>query len=92
MQKILQGETLFDKEILANAKNKINTHHGHSNIRPNFIRGRCTLKEKIEVEQKVGELLWEKELKILRIKGVVCLESSPFVFELQGVEDLFEVK
>jgi G3E family GTPase len=40
----------------------------------------------------VGYLLWESGFKILRIKGVFCLKANPFVLELQGVEDLFEIK
>lgn len=42
-------------------------------------------KSKAELEQHVGELLWESGLKILRIKGVFCIKDHPFVFELQGV-------
>jgi hypothetical protein len=28
----------------------------------------------------------------MRIKGAICLPGHPTVFELQGVEDVFEVK
>jgi hypothetical protein len=27
------------------------------------------------VEQKIGELLWESGMKILRMKGIFCLEE-----------------
>jgi hypothetical protein len=44
-----------------------------------FLRGRATAGSKGALEKMVGELLWESGLEILRIKGVVCLESSPTV-------------
>ena len=47
-------------------------HHGHT-LRPIFIKGKCTLKSQLEVEQHLGELLWESGLQIMRIKGAICL-------------------
>jgi hypothetical protein len=31
-------------------------------------------------------------LKVLRIKGAYCLEKCNTVYELQGVDEIFEVK
>ncbi len=44
------------------------------------------------IEQRIGELLWESGMVILRMKGVFCVEGEEHVLELQAVEDLFEVK
>jgi G3E family GTPase len=44
------------------------------------------------IEQRIGELLWESGMVILRMKGVFCVEGEENVLELQAVEDLFEVK
>jgi G3E family GTPase len=69
----LQGDTLFNQDILIDIKNELNDQHHHQNIKSIFLRGNCKLSDKLEIEHKIGELLWESGLKILRIKGIICL-------------------
>jgi G3E family GTPase len=73
----LEGKSLFctdwEGQLVANEP----AHH--PGVRPVFLRGRATAGSKGALEKMVGELLWESGLEILRIKGVVCLESSPTV-------------
>ena len=57
-----------------------------------FIKGKCTFTNQLELEQAMGMILWESGMNILRVKGVICLKELATVLELQGVEDLFEVK
>jgi hypothetical protein len=56
---ILKGESLFSKDTLLQLQTiPVNHHVGHK-IKPAFLKGRCKLKSKLEVEQAVGQLLWE---------------------------------
>ena len=64
----------------------------HHKVKPVFVKGHCGFKDQLEAEKAVGELLWESGLTIHRIKGVLCLDDCDYVLELQGVEDLFEIK
>ena len=91
VKQLFREEGLFSKEGLVGMSEEKVEHHGNK-LRPVFVRGRCGLKSKLEVEQMLGELLWESGLAVMRIKGVVCLEGFEKVLELQGVEDVFEVK
>lgn len=87
----LEGKSLFSTDWERQLVGSQPTHHP-GGVRPVFLRGRATAGSKGELERMVGELLWQSGLEILRIKGVVCLQDSPTVLELQGVEDIFEVK
>ena len=40
--------------------------------------------DKMAFECRVGTLLWESGLQVMRIKGAICLADSPNVYELQG--------
>jgi hypothetical protein len=53
----LSGESLFDKSMLQ--KLQLNSSHNHHHkIKPIFIQGKCLLKSKTDIEQRVGSLLW----------------------------------
>jgi G3E family GTPase len=46
-----------------------------------------------QLEINLGELLWENEtIKVLRMKGLIDIEGDEYMYSLQGVEDIFEVK
>lgn len=69
---LFKGKSLFSKESLLGLNTESVEHHGNK-IRPIFIKGKSTLNSQLEIEQTLGELLWESGLNIMRIKGVVCL-------------------
>ncbi len=48
----------------------------HEGITSYTLRGKANSKTKNEFECSVGELLWESGMKILRIKGIVCLDDN----------------
>lgn len=69
---MLHDSTLFSKDILLKANSEAsNSHHHH--VRSHFISGNCKIKDQHAAESITGELLWESGLKILRIKGILCL-------------------
>ena len=67
-------------------KQKIEANHGHHHhgIDSIFIKGAPTAQDKINFEIRVGNLLWESGLKVMRIKGAICLPDSENIYELQG--------
>ena len=81
---MFRGVSLFSRDGLTNINEEKVEHHGNK-IRPVFVKGKCTLKSQLEVEQSLGELLWESGINVMRIKGAICLDNHPTVFELQGV-------
>ncbi|CAD8206723.1 unnamed protein product [Paramecium octaurelia] len=40
---------------------------------------------------KVGQMLWEEGLNIMRIKGLLFCKDEQVMYSLQGVEDIFEI-
>ena len=55
---MFRGNSLFSREGLNNITEEKVEHHGNQ-IRPVFVKGKCTLKSQLEIEQTLGELLWE---------------------------------
>ncbi|KAM3132516.1 hypothetical protein pb186bvf_015329 [Paramecium bursaria] len=45
-----------------------------------------------EWEILFGILLWESDLQIIRLKGLLQVEDDQFAYQLQGVNDTFEIK
>ena len=56
-------------------------HHGIDSI---FLKEGILNMTKNEFECRIGELLWESGLKVMRIKGAISLHDSEKVYELQG--------
>ena len=74
----LSGENMFNLNDLKKLEGKGgHHHHGIDSI---FLKeGELSL-TKNEFECKIGELLWESGLKVMRIKGAISLADSANVF------------
>lgn len=64
--------------------------HDHKGIMSVYLKGQAKFATKSELEYAVGNLLWESGIKILRIKGAICLADSPHIYELQGYVSVYE--
>ncbi|KAL4510094.1 hypothetical protein ABPG72_010287 [Tetrahymena utriculariae] len=79
--------------------NKISQEHEHDHVHAEgdiqyqFFEYATNPFDEQQLEIKLGELLWENEkIKVLRMKGLINIKDDDFMYSLQGVEDIFEIK
>ena len=72
-----------------------NAHHSHSKL--DYITLNFSSNEEFqssELEKNIGFVLWEKPENccVLRIKAIVSIADDEFIYSLQAVDDVFELK
>ncbi|CAD8127185.1 unnamed protein product [Paramecium sonneborni] len=78
------------------ADNKIfNQEHIHfeevGNITKLFLNLHTPNITQQEWNMKIGQMLWEEGLNVMRIKGLLFCKDEQVMYSLQGVEDIFEI-
>lgn len=88
----------FDPNRLDLTLKKLNVDHDdhHHPVEENEVKaftikveGEC--KSKSDLEEWLGNLMWEKSLDIYRVKGEVALMDDEYRYIIQGVHDNFEI-
>lgn len=69
------------------------SHDFHTNIKSYFLNLQNKSFNFDALERLIGSLLWEAEgFRILRMKGLISITNSDHMFELQSMDDIFEIK
>ncbi|EGR34737.1 hypothetical protein IMG5_002700 [Ichthyophthirius multifiliis] len=97
IKQLIYADTILINQIDKSNKDDIDYiqkdhEHGSDKIKSIFFELDYEFDFK-SLENKIGQLVWEQEnIFIHRIKGIIKILNDNFIYELQGVKDIFEIK
>eukprot|EP01016_Furgasonia_blochmanni_P002268 TRINITY_DN10896_c0_g1_i5.p1 TRINITY_DN10896_c0_g1~~TRINITY_DN10896_c0_g1_i5.p1 ORF type:complete len:292 (+),score=81.81 TRINITY_DN10896_c0_g1_i5:296-1171(+) len=84
------------KDRITSFIEKHGTGHIHNKIGYDFVTMEFGEEpfEKNELEKNLGILIWEKPngVDIVRVKGIAVVKDSEYIYSIQGVDEVFEMK